>query len=199
MLEAHDIVKLKPGCLQATQLPDWLTNRELFYATVRRAVVASSQVPIGLRGPNRSQRFGLIIGLDDVEQIIKPYDLCTNLSFRHHEVQAYPAYQKFLDAQNIFAKTAIKWGVGGSLAYELASNEPTIKLTSDFDLLIYCQTLNDFPLTLINTYSAFFNDLDTQVITPKGGFALKEYLRTPNKKILLKTIQGPLLTTEIWN
>ncbi len=54
------------------------------------------------------------------------------------------------------------------------------------------------PLKAIQSHPDFFEQFDTQVITTQGGFSLKEYLRNPEKKILLKTTEGQKLTKEIW-
>ena len=71
-------------------------------------------------------------------------------------------------------------GIGGSLGFELSTGIPAVKETSDFDLLLYADSPIELPIQAIQSHPAF-EQFDTQVITSKGGFSLKEYLRTPEK------------------
>ncbi len=64
--------------------------------------------------------------------------------------------------------------------------------------MLYCEQKADLPLDLVKRYPTFFDQVDLQVITKKGGFLLKEYLQYPDKKILLKTLAGPVLTYDLW-
>ena len=194
---AHDIVLIDNQAFADLVLPDWLHQREKMYATVRRGIPQSPQhILVGFRGTKREQRFGTEILSKYVMATIHPWQLIAKESFRQNDIADYPVYRQYREAQQLLSDC--KWGVGGSLGFELASDQTAIKVTSDLDLLLYADSATQLPLQLIQDNKVFFNDLDIQVITKKGGFSLKEYLRNPQKKLLLKTDEGPKLTNEIW-
>lgn len=196
MITAHDIVLFDKKEIQQ-ELPEWLILSQQVYGVVRRAEPSDPEVlPIGLRGVTRNQRLALEIPTASVQKVIHPWEIIDRESFREEEIAQFPAYQQFHAARDILS--GHKWGIGGSLGFELTSGIKAVKETSDFDLLLYADSPAGLPLQAIQTHSDFFEQLDTQVITSKGGFSLKEYLRTPEKKILLKTTAGPKLTKEIW-
>jgi phosphoribosyl-dephospho-CoA transferase len=196
MITAHDIVLFDKKEIQQ-ELPEWLVLSQQVYGVVRRAEPSDPEVlPIGLRGAARNQRLALEIPTASVQKVIHPWEIIDRESFRQEEIIHFPAYQQFHAARDILS--GYKWGIGGSLGFELTSGIKAVKETSDFDLLLYADSPAGLPLQAIQAHSDFFEQLDTQVITSKGGFSLKEYLRTPEKKILLKTTAGPKLTKEIW-
>jgi phosphoribosyl-dephospho-CoA transferase len=196
-MEAHDIVRFNQAAVLNIDWPDWFQpTTEFVYATVRRDSLKAGLLPVGLRGKQRNQRFAFELAEELVAEVIHPWSLIEKNSFRHAEILNFSAYQAYLQARTLLSGT--KWGVGGSLGFELATNQPTVKETSDFDLLLYAKEPAELPLTAIQQHPEIFQPLDMQVITVKGGFALKEYLQHPDKKILLKTINGPILTNELW-
>lgn len=197
MINAHDIVYFDKQVIENNDLPDWVTLSDHVFATVRRAMTDYSEtLPIGLRGTARNQRFALEIPTRMVQKVIHPWEITDRESFRQTDIAQFPVYQQFHAAREILSGT--KWGVGGSLGFELTTDIPAVKETSDFDLLLYVDTPAGLPLKAIQSHPDFFEQFDTQVITTQGGFSLKEYLRNPEKKILLKTTEGPKLTKEIW-
>jgi phosphoribosyl-dephospho-CoA transferase len=197
MTHAHDIVKLDKEVLDSIHVPEWYTLEEDVFATVRRGVPRNpSYLPVGLRGTERAQRFAFEAPCNMIKRTIHPWMLTNKESFRTATINTYPVYQQYLRARTLLR--SVRWGVGGSLGFELATGQAAVKPTSDLDLLLYADTAAKLPYDLFTQESDFFQNLDIQVITPQGGFALKEFLAQPNKKILLKTDEGPKLTTEIW-
>lgn len=197
MIRAHDIVLLDKTALKNVELPEWVEETDQLFATVRRGMpLEADSVLVGLRGRERQQRFGFETTLNKVEEVIHPWELVTRNSFREAEVTEYSVYQQYREAQLLLKNH--HWGVGGSLGFELATQRATIKPSSDLDLLLYANSAAELPMEIIKENLAFFEKLDTQIISQKGGFALKEFLSQPSKKILLKTNEGPKLTTEIW-
>lgn len=195
-MEAHDIVRFDKRVVDTGHWPNWFEQENQLYATVRRDKVQKEFIPVGLRGNERNQRFAFELPKQAVKEVICPFELTQKDSFRQAEVIGFPAYQAYEQARRILRET--KWGVGGSLGFELATNMPTIKETSDFDLLLYADTPAELPMEEVRQNQDFFSQCDTQVITPKGGFSLQEYLRNPTKKILVKTTSGPILTDKLW-
>lgn len=195
---AHDIVRFNQAAIQQRELVRQLALSKQVFGVIRRALPSQPDlVPIGLRGVARHQRFALEIPITAIQAIVHPWEITARESFRAAEIAQFPVYEQYHVAQKILA--GLKWGVGGSLGFELTSRIQAVKPTSDFDLLLYANGPTEIPLAVITKNRLFFEQFDTQVITPKGGFALKEYLRTPDKKILLKTDTGPILTKELWS
>ncbi|WP_165005667.1 MULTISPECIES: malonate decarboxylase holo-ACP synthase [unclassified Enterococcus] len=197
MIQAHDVVIFDKQVIEQQTLPEWLILSEKMYGTVRRALPKDpSQLGIGLRGFARNQRLALEIPMQAVQKVVHPWEIIDQESFRQSEIAQFPVYQQYHVARELLS--GYKWGVGGSLGFELTTGIQAVKETSDFDLLIYADSPIGLPNAAIQSHPDFFEQFDTQVITSKGGFALKEYLRLPDKKILLKTAAGPELTREIW-
>lgn len=197
MLNAHDIVVFDIKNIEKQELIDELSLSQKVFGVVRRSIVDSPDlVPIGLRGKNRNQRYSQEVSIEAIEKVIHPWELVNTKSFREKEISEYSVYQEYLKAKGILADS--KWGIGGSLGFELASEIAAVKETSDFDLLIFTNSESELPINIIKKNSSFFEKLDTQIVSQRGGFSLKEYLHNPEKKILLKTNRGPKLTKEIW-
>lgn len=188
----HDIVKIKRDA--SISWPSWCPETDLF-ATVRRGQVVSGQVALGLRGASRSQRFAFSLPEEAILSVTHPNEL-VDRTILEPKKQCYQVVQLYAQAQKILVDH--DWGVGGSLGFELATGIDTIHPKSDLDLVLYCEQKADLPLDLVKRYPTFFDQVDLQVITKKGGFLLKEYLQYPDKKILLKTLAGPVLTYDLW-
>ncbi|MDU0990319.1 MAG: malonate decarboxylase holo-ACP synthase, partial [Enterococcus faecium] len=187
MIQAHDIVLFDKHEIERFPLPEWVVLTEKMFGTVRRALTDHAEIlPIGLRGPARNQRWATEISKHAVKQVIHPWDIIEQESYRQEKIMDYPVYQQFHAARNILS--GCKWGIGGSLGFELSTGIPAVKETSDFDLLLYADSPIELPIQAIRSHPAFFEQFDTQVVTRQGGFSLKEYLREPEKKILLKTV-----------
>ena len=195
-MNAHDIVQFHITENMSVTWPEWFEKTTPFYATIRRGRAEKGYLPVGLRGKERNQRFAFELLLEAVDTVIQPWSLIKKSSFREEEIAHYPVYQAYKQAAEILQ--GAKWGVGGSLGFELATGRPTVKPTSDFDLLIYANEPAELPLLAIQQHLAYFQQVDTQIISQKGGFSLKEYLKNPSKKLLMKTISGPVLTDELW-
>ncbi len=68
----------------------------------------------------------------------------------------YPVYQQFHAARNILS--GCKWGIGGSLGFELSTGIPAVKETSDFDLLLYANSPIELPIQVIQSHPAFLSN-----------------------------------------
>ena len=90
-------------------------------------------------------------------------------------------------------------GVTGSIAYSLVSGAQYWKTTSDIDLRVVLP--HEVSKKLFDDWLLATNNapvvVDTQVETPYGGFALKEWLTKTS--VLLKTNRGPLITHNPWS
>lgn len=198
----HDIVKVKEGVsLDTLFLPQWALERwqQSPYHVIRRAIVRNNEIPIGIRGTSRGERFGCYIPIDWIEEIIRPQDLIVNQAW-HHWARADQFPEMFTTIETMAdILTDIEWGIGGSLGYELTTGQATITDNSDLDIILYPS--QKFSREWANQWLSLSNHcakkVDFQVETAKGAFHLVEYARG-NKEILLKKIDGYSLAEDVW-
>lgn len=177
------------------KLPLWFsTPAESFIAVVRRDFSPEGKVPVGLRGSNRAERFGLFIDSEFVLERTRPEELTKRL----HAFSIRDRHITFLRglAEHSFP---FQWGITGSIAYSLLTEEKHWRETSDIDLRIYLpqKVPRDFFDDWLQTLNRSPVRIDTQIETPLGGFALKEWLKAD--KVLLKTDRGPFITNNPWS
>jgi phosphoribosyl-dephospho-CoA transferase len=90
--------------------------------------------------------------------------------------------------------------VTGSCGYALATDIPVMHTDSDLDLVVRCpqkttaEELAHFAERIAQVQLPCRTDV--QVETPLGAFALTEWLR--DKRVMLKTATGPVLTRDPW-
>ncbi|CAG2157344.1 malonate decarboxylase holo-ACP synthase [Cupriavidus numazuensis] len=199
----HDLLWLADArrALCGVVLPDWVSLAALdtIPVVVRRDARRTGAIAIGLRGRSREERFGTWVSPVDVARVVTPMDIAASRAWRHPELAALAAIRTLdavadaLDARNI------RWGVGGSAGFTLASGINVLHAQSDLDLLVYA----DHSLSLANAdLLAALQDagparIDIQVDTPQGGFSFLEWRRTRGK-VLLKTAHGPRMCADPW-
>lgn len=191
----HDLLIVQRDALRNSILPEWFSlSKDSFIAVVRRDYSPDGKIPIGLRGAQRYQRLGLFIDEKFILSRITPEELVSKIS-------DFPIRGTQLDflSQLSHCSFPFKWGVTGSIAYSLVSGAQYWKITSDVDLRILLphevpkKLFDDWLLATSNMQVA----VDTQVETPYGGFALKEWLTKTS--VLLKTNRGPIITRNPWS
>ena len=167
---------------------------ETNFVVVRRGVITESWVPIGIRGPQRSQRWAAWYPRYAIQEIVKPMDLLTQIGTMNDR-DVSPARRALRSLMNAWQSLTYPWGPGGSLGFEVATGKQTTTMQSDLDVVIYA----DDPLSRREAQRllASANDLevhvDIRIETPMCGFSLTEYATSPTKTILLRTNAGPLL------
>jgi phosphoribosyl-dephospho-CoA transferase len=172
---------------------------ETNFVVVRRGVVTENWVPIGIRGPQRFQRWAAWYPRYAIQGIVKPMDLVTRVD-TVNERDISPVRRAFQSLKNAWQSLAYPWGPAGSLAFEVATGKPTTTLRSDLDVVIYA----DEPLSRRDAQRllAAADDLevtvDIRIETPTCGFSLTEYATSPTKTILLRTVDGPILGDAPW-
>jgi phosphoribosyl-dephospho-CoA transferase len=166
---------------------------------VRRGVVTESWVPIGIRGPQRFQRWAAWYPPDAIREIVKPMDLLTQVD-TVNDRNVSPARRALQSLMNAWKSLTYPWGPAGSLGFEVATGQQTTTMRSDLDVVIYA----DHPLSRRDAQRllACADDLeakvDIRIETPMCGFSLTEYATSPTKTILLRTVAGPILGNDPW-
>jgi phosphoribosyl-dephospho-CoA transferase len=173
---------------------------ETNFVVVRRGVITESWVPIGIRGPQRFQRWAAWYPRYAIQEIVKPMDLLTRVN-TVTDRNVSPARRALLSLMNAWRSLIYPWGPAGSLGFEVATGQQTTTIKSDLDVVIYA----DDPLSRRDAQRllASADDLeirvDIRIETPMCGFSLTEYATSPTKTILLRTCNGPILAHDPWN
>jgi phosphoribosyl-dephospho-CoA transferase len=184
-------------------LPAWATTAWLSVApvVVRRAPLLRDRVPVGLRGAARNERCAAHVAGDRVIRKMAPQDIARPVSSR------WPIRDSKLRCLRALARLAceldessLSWGVTGSVGFTLASGFDVLRADSDLDLLVRSPDRSDAEAlrALGRSTGDVESRVDVQVETPRGAFALKEWLRTGGP-VLLKTADGPLLCDDPWH
>jgi phosphoribosyl-dephospho-CoA transferase len=178
----------------------WRELEETNFVVVRRGLITENWVPIGIRGPQRFQRWAAWCSPVGIRQIITPADLLTQL-VTTGDSQATPLRRALQSLMTGWQWFKCPWGPGGSLGFELASGKSTTTSGSDLDIIIYAD--EQFSRTVAQQLIAATNNLevpvDIRIETPMCGFSLAEYAGSDAQKILLRTSAGPVLAHEPWD
>jgi phosphoribosyl-dephospho-CoA transferase len=172
---------------------------ETNFVVVRRGVITESWVPIGIRGPQRFQRWAAWYPRYAIQEIVKPMDLLTKVD-TVNDRNASPARRALQSLMNAWQSLTYPWGPAGSLGFEVATGQQTTTMKSDLDVVIYA----DHPLSrrdaqrLLTSADDLEVNVDIRIETPMCGFSLTEYATSPTKTILLRTVNGPILGADPW-
>jgi len=193
----HDLLwGLTPAQLPANA-PGWVAEALNLGqpVVVRRALTASDQVPVGVRGVLREQRFATLMPRALVERCVRPealidIEVCA---------QDWPALQALHYLRPVLNASGLVWGVSGSAGFELATGLPTLHQQSDLDLILRApQALSRRQADgLLQQLDNPFCRVDLQLQTPLGAVALAEWAGTA-RRVLLKRADGAQLVLDPW-
>ena len=199
----HDLLEID-GCLLSAMLPfppAWLKDcpGESSYVVVRRSAAAENQIPIGICGGHRNQRFAAVIPRGLVRSILTPSEvlrLAGNPTIFH-----LPALRSLISLKKRWAGVDWPWGPIGSVALTLATGSQRASADSDLDIVL--EAANRF--TTSDAKMLFASALglparvDIRIETPFCGFSLFEFAWTRSGSILLRTPEGPILGSDPWD
>jgi phosphoribosyl-dephospho-CoA transferase len=194
-VDAAAITAVEP--LPAWASSDWLRRAPL---VVRREHTGPERIAVGLRGTTRSERFAAYLTPDAVHRCVSPEDLARRQVWRegngYGECDALvtlAALAPLLDA------TGLVWGPTGSVGFALASGLPVLRRDSDLDLVLRApeRLSSEQRAVLARLGAGALCRLDVQIDTGHGAFAFAEYI-AGQRRILLRTNSGPLLTEDPW-
>lgn len=168
-------------------------------AVVRRAPLAQPDlVPVGLRGTSRDQRVAAHVPRRSVRRIVSPESLLEHVA-RIAPTTPLPCLRALRDLAPALNALGLHWGPTGGVGFTLASGLPALHPQSDLDLLIRLP----FPPSdaQCDALAWIARDrtcrIDIQIDTGRGGFSLREWLRSP-PRTLVKTDGGPTLVVDPW-
>lgn len=208
---AHDLLWLDgpDAFTPASEAPAWLDAAWLARSpvVVRREVVAPGRVPVGVRGLERHQRCAGYVGTGRVVECVTPAMLarfqdrplsepCAALRATARD---WPCMAALLSVAPQLDALDLDWGPTGSAGFWLATGLPVLRPTSDLDLVVRAPTRpGDAVLAVLAALQKTAAcQLDIQVDTGSGGFALAELMKGA-ERVMLKTASGPVLTADPW-
>jgi len=198
----HDLLEIDGLSLVASlpPAPAWLKDGlgGSVYVIVRRPEAVGNQIPVGIRGVQRSQRFSAFIPQALVRRVLKPFQLL--LSAGNLSSACFPALRSLVLLKTRWAALRFVWGPIGSVALELATASPVVTVHSDLDVVLYAArrfTASDAKAILASTLGLPAR-VDIRVETPFCGFSLSEFSRAHLGNILLRTPEGPVIGSDPW-
>jgi phosphoribosyl-dephospho-CoA transferase len=203
-VRVHDLLEMDANRFIAAQTsaPQWVEEnlRKSPFVVVRRDRVTGEQIPVGVRGAERNQRWATFCHPRFVKSILAPPQLLRR-TVAISRSDLMPAFRAFTILKDRWVDCNRPWGPGGSVGFELATNTQVVKPESDLDIVLYaerrmtaeeakslCDRAMDLPAVV-----------DIRVETPACGFSLIEYAQTDSSRILLRTPSGHLLGDDPWS
>lgn len=196
-LEAHDLLwGMSVDCL-ADDAPLWVKAvlQRGDPVVVRRAITATDQVAVGIRGQFRHQRYAAVMPRSTIIRQLKPEAL-TEVDIHQFKHLA----ERLQSISNIMKSFSGYWGYSGSFGFELATGIATVTAHSDIDLLIRAEQpfAKQQAVELLENFQQAGLNVDIQLQLPQGGLALKEWASSSGK-VLLKRPDGAVLVKNPWH
>jgi phosphoribosyl-dephospho-CoA transferase len=198
-MNPHDLIQIAKEEDLSTDLPlpAWVSGSLTLapFVVVRRSIAPEGNIPVGVRGRERGQRFPAWLQQKKAVAVITPWSLMGSANWnRVDNLRAPAAIRSLQRITPLLESTGYRWGPTGSVGFELAANTTTVKEDSDLDILI------DFPeFVPVLSATRLMMDLqrrtlvrvDVQLNTPRGSLALDEYINAV--RVLVKGNSGPQL------
>lgn len=164
---------------------------------VRRAPSSAGTIAVGVRGKTRDQRFACWMPLSAVTRCVQPEQLITPALAEAH--RDWPLFKALAQLAGPLNQIGVRWGITGSLGFQLACGIEVTHPASDLDLLVRT------PRPISRAQATSWLELiaqapaavDVQLQCPAGAVALREWA-TSSSQVLLKTQTQPLLVDDPW-
>ncbi len=184
--------------------PDWSSSEWLSSAPAvvrREKVVDRDYLPVGLRGVTREQRHKAYLRWQGVARWVTPEMLSQAAVLEHaRSLVRFAAIDTLLTIAPRLDALHLAWGPTGSVGFTLASGIVVLRAASDLDLLVRAPDMLDShtikALCAMESHASC--RLDIQIDTGHGAFSVAEWARG-ERRVLLKTDTGPLLTHAPWS
>jgi phosphoribosyl-dephospho-CoA transferase len=202
-MQTHTLLRLaSTAALSADEeLPGWALERlaQVPWVVVRREVARAGFIPVGVRGPARSERCAAWVPPASVSASVTPLQLAARRGWSAHpRAAALPALRALDAVESIMSAAGLGacWGPAGSVGFELASGSASAGPASDLDVIV--QLCGVPARAAAHALHMQLRQLEVRVDVlleiPEGAIALSEYVagRVP---LLLRSAQGPRLVT----
>src|ERR1700739_3076411 len=188
----HDLLEIDANVFIAgnASAPRWVQKalRKTPFVVVLRGRTTDQEIPIGVRGAERNQRWAAFCHPTWLKSILTPPQLLT-VTIPALRADAAPALGALQVLKDRWMDLDHPWGPGGSVGFELATGWYVVKPQSDLDVVIYAggkitrAEARSLQARTINLLVA----VDIRVETLVCGFSLIEYARGDPAGILLRT------------
>jgi phosphoribosyl-dephospho-CoA transferase len=203
LVRTHDLLEIDAKQLISSQpsAPQWVEDnlRKTSFVVVRRGLVRGREIPIGVRGTERNQRWAAFCHPELVRSVLTPSQLLTR-AIPTSRAKAIPALRALDLLKKRWMENVLPWGPGGSVAFELASGRDVASPESDLDIVIYAESRlkSEEAKSLCNRAMNLPAVVDIRVETPVCGFSLKEFASRGLAAILLRVPRGIVLAKDPW-
>jgi phosphoribosyl-dephospho-CoA transferase len=159
-------------------------------------------MPIGVRGPTRSQRFAAFVKVAEIAECLSPEDLTgSGYVLSQKRKDAVPALAALYRVAGLLMRSGWHWGPGGSVGFEIATGVATATASSDLDLILR-QDHRLEPNKATELLAALAKEaapaqIDVMLETPCGGVSLADLAALP-AQVLVRTPCGPRLSVDPW-
>jgi phosphoribosyl-dephospho-CoA transferase len=201
-LLAVDPKQLIETIYKYSSVPEWVEEqvRTTPFVVVRRDLATGHEIPIGVRGKERNQRWAASCHPRLVNRIITPSQLLTR-PIPTSRANATSALRTLDILKERWMDLDRPWGPGGSVGFELATGSHVAKLGSDLDIVIYAENrmMADEAKFLCARAMNLPATVDIRVETPVSGFSLREFASESPAAILMRAPNGIMLGTDPWD
>ncbi len=203
-VRTHDLLEIDANVFIAgnASAPGWVKEalRKAPYVVVRRGRTTDQEIPIGIRGAERNQRWAAFCHPTWAKSILTPPQLLTG-TIPALRVDAAPALRALQVLKDRWMGLDHPWGPGGSVGFELATGRHVVKPESDLDVVIYAEgkITREEARSLQARTTNLLVPVDIRVETLGSGFSLIEYARGGAAGILLRTPAGVELSDDPWS
>jgi len=202
-VRTHDLLEIDAKQLLSSQAsaPQWV-KEELPrnpLVVVRRGLATGCEIPIGVRGTGRNQRWAAFCHSKLVKSVLTPSQLLTR-AIPTSRANAIPALRALDVLKERWMESILPWGPGGSVGFELASGRQVVTPESDLDIVIYAERrmTAEQAKSLCDRAMNLPAAVDIRVETPVCGFSLKELAGRSPAAILLRAPSGVVLGRDPW-
>ena len=203
-LKTHDLLKIKDvnQFLKDLQQNNWINEaiRRAPFVVVRRSILTSSLIPVGIRGFERSQRFAASLSYNNISDKISPEKISKLKLWETNEhIRNTKIYNVLQSIDYILEQEGLSWGPTGSTGFELVSDMSTVNKNSDLDIIIRAKKTLDLntAIRIKEKLDEIPFVIDSLIETPEGSISLIEYSKNIYP-ILLRTVNGPYLVNDPW-
>lgn len=199
-LRAHDLL-LFPAAAYDGELPDWVDREDGYsWAVVRRQKpTREGMIAAGLRGRQRSERKAIELRVDDIVRTVSPEGL-VSLDAVGLSAPGVRGSLETIAAHSASWFGGRTWGPTGSVGFQLATQLPVVRESSDLDLIVRVDAYlaPSEARSILDSLAKLPCRVDCLLETAFGAVALAEWAGSSNSDVLLRTATGPFLTKDPW-
>lgn len=195
-ISVHDLIKVNnyTDIFTENELPLWVKAAlaKNPYVVVRRSLSPKQFLPIGIRGDKRSERYSAFFDRTKAIKVIRPEDIVKNKLWKERKEGIF---QYLNSIENIMHRASVEWGIIGSVAFELVTQNQHVSESSDIDIIVRYQPSMTYEncFNIVKQLKEIPINVDIQVEYGKKAYSMHEYVENPENKILIKTEVGPEL------